>query len=324
MEIEDRYVTATPEGVSFSFVLAGLGSRASAYLIDIVIQWAFILVLFFVLERLAVSTTSAYVALGIFALIYFIVTFGYFVAFEMLDSGKSLGKRALGIRVTRVDGSGVKFGASLVRNLMRVLYAFPLFYLLDGGLILGTEKNQRLGDLLAGTIVVRYRLGEITAAPPVHWSDSASWTPPQAGPWQVATPPPWVFSGAPPAAWPGAAPPPAGPPPAGAWQQPPAGAWQQPPAGAWQQPAAGAWPQPGWLPALPPELESWDVTAVTQADVALVSAFLSRRFQYEAAARQNLALSLAGQLWPKVAGPTIQMDPERFLEAVAMVKSARG
>ena len=66
------------------------------------------------------------------------------------------------------------------------------------------------------------------------------------------------------------------------------------------------------------------MTAVSQADMALLDAFLTRRFQYDTGARQNLAVSLAGQLWPKVAGPTTTMDPERFLEAVAMVKSTRG
>jgi uncharacterized RDD family membrane protein YckC len=269
VEIEDTYVTATPEGVSFSFVLAGLGSRASAYLIDFVVQWVFIVIVFFVLAQFASSVTSGYLVLGIFALLYFVVTFGYFVAFEMLDSGRSLGKRALGIRVTRVDGSGVKFGGSLVRNLMRLLYSIPLFYLLDGGLILGTKKNQRLGDLLAGTIVVRYRLGEMTAAPSPSWADSSAWATPTG---------------------PGFAMP-----------------------GRLQSPAP-----------LPPELESWDVTAVTQEDMVLASAFLARRFQYEPMARHNLGVNLAGQLWPKVAGPTTFMEPERFLEAVAMIKSARG
>ena len=128
VEIEDRYVTSTPEGVSLSFVLAGLGSRASAYLIDIVVQLLVDLIAFIVLQTTAMSTTSAFVAAGVYALISFVVMFGYFVIFETLDSGRSLGKRALGIRVTLMDGSGVNFRASLVRNLLRVLYFIPLFF----------------------------------------------------------------------------------------------------------------------------------------------------------------------------------------------------
>src|ERR1700722_20398695 len=102
MEIEDRYVTSTPEGVSLSFVLAGLGSRASAYLIDIAVQIFVDLIALIVLQATALSTTSAFVAAGIYAFTSFVVMFGYFVIFETLDSGRSLGKRALGIRVTRM------------------------------------------------------------------------------------------------------------------------------------------------------------------------------------------------------------------------------
>jgi hypothetical protein len=68
----------------------------------------------------------------------------------------------------------------------------------------------------------------------------------------------------------------------------------------------------------------WDVTAVTPADLAVVQAYLARRFQYEPQARQYLAQDLASRLWPKVAGLSVPMQPEQFLEAVALVKSSRG
>jgi hypothetical protein len=75
---------------------------------------------------------------------------------------------------------------------------------------------------------------------------------------------------------------------------------------------------------LPPELASWDVTAVTQADLVAVHAYLARRSQFDPAARRGLAEDLASRLYPRVAGLTAPMDPERFLEAVALVKGARG
>ena len=275
VEIEDRYVTSTPEGVSLSFVLAGLGSRASAYLIDVVVQFLVDLIALIVLSATALTTTSAYVAVGIYALIAFVVMFGYFVIFETLDSGRSLGKRALGIRVTRLDGSGVNFLASLVRNLVRVLYLIPIFYLVDAWLILGTERNQRMGDLLAGTLVVRDRIGAVTSMSGDNWEDRRLWS-------QARVPPsPW---------------------------------------GSPIQPIWGA-PPPGWLP---PELALWDVTAITAEDLAVVRAYLSRRFQYDPTARSQLADDLARRLWPKVAGLTGPMQAEHFLEALAMVKSSRG
>jgi uncharacterized RDD family membrane protein YckC len=275
MELEDRYVTSTPEGVSLSLVLAGVGSRGAAYLIDFVVQTVVDIAVYLALRATVSTETSSFVATGIYALVYFVVTFGYFVMFEMLDSGRSLGKRAIGIKVTRLDGSGETFRASLVRNLLRVLYVFPLFYLVDGALIIGTRRNQRLGDFLAGTLVIRERLGNATTplAGAGGWQDPSAWSPHQAQ----------VFGWAP-----------------------------------------GAYPNAPYPGSLPPELASWDVTAVTPADMAAVHAYLARRFEFEPAARSRLAHDLAARLSPRVAGPTTPMDPERFLEAVALVKSARG
>jgi uncharacterized RDD family membrane protein YckC len=301
VEIEDRYVTSTPEGVSLSLVLAGVGSRGAAYMIDIVIQIVVELIILILLHAVVSSTTSEYVALGIYAFVSFMILFGYFVVFEMFDSGRSPGKHALGIRVTRVDGSGVNFRASLVRNLMRVLYFIPLFYLVDALLILTTKRNQRLGDLLAGTLVVRDRIGAVSSMQGGSWEDPRLWSQAHAG---VS---PWVGSN------------PAGAQPWGA--QPWGGAQPSPPG--WGPPGGPAWgaPPPGWLP---PELAMWDVTAVTPADLAVVQAYLGRRFQYELQARRRLAEDLASRLWPKVAGLSTPMEPEQFLEAVVLVKSSRG
>jgi uncharacterized RDD family membrane protein YckC len=301
VEIEDRYVTSTPEGVSLSLVLAGVGSRGAAYMIDIAIQLVAEVIVLILLHAVISSATSEYVALGIYAFLSFIILFGYFVIFEIFDSGRSPGKHALGIRVTRVDGSGVNFRASLVRNLMRVLYVIPLFYLVDALLILTTKRNQRLGDLLAGTLVVRVRIGAVSSMQGGSWEDPRLWSQAHTGvsPWAGSNPSasqPW------------------GPQPVGGTQPSIAG---------WGPPGAVAWGSPPqvWLP---PELAMWDVTAVTQADLAVVQAYLGRRFQYEPQARQRLAQDLASRLWPKVAGLSVPMPAEQFLEAVALVKSSRG
>ncbi len=198
MEIEDRYVTSTPEGVSLSVVLAGLGSRMGAYAIDFAVQVAIIVIAAIATFVVAKTETSALVAGGILALITFVTIFGYFVLFETFDSGRSLGKRALGLRVRRLDGSGVTFRASLVRNLLRILYTIPLFYIVDAALIVWTQRNQRLGDLLAGTIVVRERFGDRqlvsnTWQDPNVWRVGAVpygaaqglWLPPEVAAWDV-------------------------------------------------------------------------------------------------------------------------------------------
>jgi hypothetical protein len=75
---------------------------------------------------------------------------------------------------------------------------------------------------------------------------------------------------------------------------------------------------------LPPELATWDVSAVTPADLVVVQAYLARRLQYDPQPRRKLAEDLARRMWPKVAGPTGPMEPERFLEALVLVKSSRG
>ncbi len=130
MEYEDRYVTTTPEGVSLDSVLAGLGSRFAAYLIDFAIQVA-ALVSVVVLGLLLGGPvrggrTAPLIVDGAFYLFVVIDFVGYFVIFEMLWSGRSPGKRALGLRVVRVGGQPVGFWSSLLRNLLRVVDTAPV------------------------------------------------------------------------------------------------------------------------------------------------------------------------------------------------------
>lgn len=289
MELEDRYVTATPEGVPLSIVLAGLGSRAAAYLIDYAIQIAFVLVMFFALTRLAWSNTSAYVAVGVFAFVYFVTVIGYFVVFETFDGGRSIGKRAIGIQVTRADGAPVNFRSSLVRNLMRILYAISVFYVVDAILIAATGKHQRLGDLLAGTIVVRRRIGALPTMKQWSWDDPALWSRAASG-YQAPHPPAQY-----PSQWPSGTGHPQGPP----------------------------YLSPIWVGSgPPPELASWDVSAIDSNDMAVVHAFLARRHSYEPSARAALAQDIAARLAPRIAGIGVAVEPERLLESLAMIKAA--
>ncbi|MBV9233558.1 MAG: RDD family protein [Candidatus Eremiobacteraeota bacterium] len=160
----------TPESIAFSYELAGLGSRFLALALDQLIQIAVLLALFagFALAlshvppqtRLHMLTSSRVnvvksIALAIVIIVVFMVLFGYFIIFETLSNGQTPGKRVLGIRVVRDGGYPLDFGASLVRNLIRVGEAMVGYYALSAISMLLSRENKRLGDLAAGTIVVR-------------------------------------------------------------------------------------------------------------------------------------------------------------------------
>jgi len=156
VDLEDRIVTATPEGVSIELVLAGAGSRSVAILLDTLAQVVLVYLAILVFSVAAVSSgSSSLLAIGGISVIVLLDVLGYFVILEMLSGGRSLGKLAVGLRVLRLDGRPVGFLASLVRNVVRI--ADYLFLCMGLWMILGTKRHQRLGDLAAGTIVVRER-----------------------------------------------------------------------------------------------------------------------------------------------------------------------
>ena len=101
-----------------------------------------------------------------FAIIFFLVFFGYDVLFEVRSRGRTPGKRWTGLRVVRTGGQPVTFVPSCVRNVMRLVDILPVPPLYAVGMlsIFVTGKNQRLGDLAAGTLVVRERPGSFKAA----------------------------------------------------------------------------------------------------------------------------------------------------------------
>ena len=181
MEYEDTLTVTTPEGLEVELALAGVGSRFASALIDFVLELGAFAAVAFLLLRFASEAVA--VALGSLAL--FAVIFGYHVLFETLASGRSPGKRALGLRVVRVGGAPVRFKDSAIRNIVRLIDLLPpVTYGLGAAVILVTGRNQRLGDLAAGTIVVRVSTGgrrraaraEAVEAPPAgneRWDVSA-------------------------------------------------------------------------------------------------------------------------------------------------------
>ncbi|MGH9049906.1 MAG: RDD family protein, partial [Acidimicrobiia bacterium] len=134
-------------------VLVGLGSRFAATLLDLTIQIGAIIALGM---ALGLGSNSGYVIAAYFALV-FLVLFAYDIVFETWNSGRTIGKLAAGIRVVRTSGQPVNFMTSAVRNLIRIVDFLPLFYTVGMISVIVTERNQRLGDLAAGTYVVRER-----------------------------------------------------------------------------------------------------------------------------------------------------------------------
>lgn len=158
MVFEDRLTIDTPEGVPLELTLAGVGSRCTAALIDYVFQTLILVALGILLAVLGLDPFSgATFASAIWILWIFLVFWGYDIAFEVLNSGRTPGKRMNGLRVVRESGAPINFTTSTVRNVLRIIDILPSFYLVGISAILTTSRNQRVGDLVAGTLVVRER-----------------------------------------------------------------------------------------------------------------------------------------------------------------------
>lgn len=138
----------TPEGIEIGLRPAGLQARAGAWLIDLLLRLAVLYVLVIALALLGRAGT------GVFLVAAFLMEWLYPVAFELLPGAATPGKRVLGLRVVRADGLPVTFGASLARNLLRAADFLPSMYALGAVCVLLRRDFRRLGDLLAGTLVV--------------------------------------------------------------------------------------------------------------------------------------------------------------------------
>jgi len=245
VEYEERTRIATPEGVELELVLAGLASRFMAEVVD----GALILALVAALVGLGALAGGAaglvILSLGVGGVL--LISVAFHVAFEVLAGGRTPGKRMVGLRVVMEGGEAIGLRASAVRNLLRLLEGPPLSYAPAIVAILATRRNQRLGDLAAGTLVVREPRGARSAR-------------------RRGTPSP---------------------------------------------------------PARAVRLADWDVSAVTQEELAAIRSFLERRESFSPGARRGLARDLAERLRAKVAGPPPGLPAEALLEGVASAKSAR-
>jgi len=156
----------TPELVTFSYTIAGVGSRVAAAVIDYLLCLLLFIALLVGLAFLGANrlisfggTSSEAWALAIVVLGQFFILWGYYVLWEGLADGQTPGKRYMRLRVVSDGGYSVSFAGSAIRNLVRIVDMQPVFtYGVGIGSILLTKQGKRLGDLAAGTLVVREQL----------------------------------------------------------------------------------------------------------------------------------------------------------------------
>jgi uncharacterized RDD family membrane protein YckC len=149
----DTLAIRTPEGIEFHLPLAGPFTRMLAYSIDFAVILAIEQAVERLLGPLALFGADAMQAVGL--VLYFAISVLYCAILEWLWRGQTVGKRLLGLRVVEASGLKLEPAQVVVRNLMRFIDFLPLFYLVGVITCVLNSRRQRLGDIVAGTVVVR-------------------------------------------------------------------------------------------------------------------------------------------------------------------------
>ncbi|MCS1351103.1 RDD family protein [Mechercharimyces sp. CAU 1602] len=163
--MKNQIEVATPEYVKVRFEIAGLGTRLIAQLIDLLLL-ALILISLSIAAAWFLGTWGVDLFIGntwssqsfifvIYLVILMVFPFAYFVAFEYFMKGQTLGKRMLGIRIVMDDGRSASFFTIFLRNVMRLVDLLPSAYLVGVICMFINKEEKRLGDVVAGTLVVR-------------------------------------------------------------------------------------------------------------------------------------------------------------------------
>jgi len=151
----------TPEGVALGLRCAGVVPRALAWLLDLMVRAAVLTALSAALSLFGGAGS------GVFLVLMFLLFWGYPVAFEVFRDGQTPGKRALGLKVVSDNGTPVTWLPSVVRNLLRTADMLPVLYLFGVASSLIDASGRRLGDLVAGTVVVYTERAPARPPPPL-------------------------------------------------------------------------------------------------------------------------------------------------------------
>ena len=168
---DETLVIETPERVPLHFALASIGNRFIACAIDHTIQIVTLIVLIVFFAIIADSanlgsrlSNAPKWVIALLVILVFVLMSGYFAIFEWLWHGQTPGKRWMKLRVIREDGRPISFFEAIVRNLLREFDIMPFpFYSIGLISVFSTGRDQRVGDLVAGTVVVREREAEAPA-----------------------------------------------------------------------------------------------------------------------------------------------------------------
>lgn len=164
MRWSDDVNIETPEQIDVQLEIAGLGSRFVAKLYDWLVKWGMLAVIGVVIALAAAllgasfsSATPPMMLIALLVALFYAFLLGFDLFFELRHNGQTPGKKLAGIRVVREGGGPIDFRSSSIRNLLGLADFLPSFYFLGALIALLTARNQRLGDLAAGTIVIRER-----------------------------------------------------------------------------------------------------------------------------------------------------------------------
>lgn len=147
MKIDNRFALETAEGIDVYLAPAGLGVRSLAFFYDLLIRGAILLVTTILLE------VAGKFGQGLFLIILFLLEWFYPVIFEVYR-GATPGKKALGLTVVYDNGLPVSLPGSLTRNLFRSIDILPFGYLSGAICMMFSDRFKRIGDVLAGTMVI--------------------------------------------------------------------------------------------------------------------------------------------------------------------------
>jgi uncharacterized RDD family membrane protein YckC len=171
--LQDEYTIETPENVVFGYEIAGIGSRFIGALIDTFILVVALVALglllvvglgllgdldqFFNGDSEPSNNWIAGAVIAAYLLLNFIIFWGYYIVFELIWNGQTPGKRVAGVRVIRTDGNAAGFVEIVIRNLVRIVDFLPNAYAIGVLVMFFNRQSRRLGDLAAGTLVIKER-----------------------------------------------------------------------------------------------------------------------------------------------------------------------
>ncbi len=172
----DKLTIETPEQTVFDFPLAGVGSRAIALLLDTLIQFVSLIIIGLGLDWMKVFDSVLFSSVSVWAeaiwiFVAFCIYYGYYAFFESVWNGQTPGKRWTHLRVIHESGRPIAIPQAIARNIVRFIDQIPGIYAVGLVSALISRQNRRIGDIVAGTVVVHERPLEKGSA---AWAEPAS------------------------------------------------------------------------------------------------------------------------------------------------------